>query len=267
MEHSFYVISWTDVFVSLALVALCLFLIRWWRIGLEKIIIIGTIRSFIQLSVMGYVLTFFFGLEHWIYMVCLIMLMILIASFEANRRLDIPIKGYFMMNVYSMSITVFIVLGTTLQFILDVEPWFYPYAMIPIAGMIIGNGLNSATLTTNRFIGELKHREDEIETLLALGASPRAAVDTSIREAIRAALIPNINGLMLVGLVQIPGVMTGQIIAGVDPLIAIRYQIMIMYMWLTTATLANVLTQAMVYRQFFTSNMQLRKELFRVNSR
>ncbi len=266
MEHSFYIISWTDVFVSLALVALCLFLIKWWRIGLEKTILIGTIRSFIQLSIMGYVLTFFFGLDHWIFMVCLIIIMILIASFEANRRLEVPIKGYFMMNVFSMSITIIIVLGTILQFILDVEPWFYPYAMIPIAGMIIGNGLNSATLTTNRFIGELKHRENEIDTLLSLGASPRAAVDTSIREAIRAALIPNINGLMLVGLVQIPGVMTGQIIAGVDPLIAVRYQIMIMYMWLTTATLANVLTQGMVYKHFFTSKMQLRKELFRVKN-
>ena len=141
--------------------------------------------------------------------------------------------------------------------------WFYPYAMIPIAGMIIGNGLNSATLTTNRLVAELEHREDEIETLLSLGAPPRAAVDGSIREAIRAALIPNINGLMLVGIVQIPGVMTGQIIAGVDPLIAVRYQIMIMYMWLTTATLANILTQGLVYKKFFTPLQQLKKELFR----
>lgn len=263
MEHSFYVITWTDVFVSLSLVALCLAVIKWWRIGLEKTILIGTIRAFIQLTIMGYVLTYFFGQDHWLFMICLIIVMILIASFEATRRLDIPIKGYFAITAFSTMVTVIIVLGTILQFILDVEPWFYPYAMIPIAGMIIGNGLNSATLTTNRLVGEMEHREDEIETVLSLGAPPRAAVDSSIRDSIKAALIPNINGLMLVGIVQIPGVMTGQILAGVDPLIAIRYQIMIMYMWLTTATLANVLTQWLVYRQFFTPLQQLKKDLFR----
>lgn len=263
MDHSFYIITWTDVFVSLSLVALCLALIKWWRIGLEKTILIGTIRAFIQLTIMGYVLTYFFGQNHWLFMVGLIIIMILIASYEATRRLDIPIKGYFAITAFSTMVTVIIVLGTILQFILDVEPWFYPYAMIPIAGMIIGNGLNSATLTTNRLVAELEHREDEIETLLSLGAPPRAAADGSIRESIRAALIPNINGLMLVGIVQIPGVMTGQIIAGVDPLIAVRYQIMIMYMWLTTATLANILTQGLVYKQFFTPLQQLKKELFR----
>jgi len=264
MEHSFYIITWEDVFVSLALVALSLFLIKWWRIGLEKTVLIGTIRAFIQLSIMGYVLTYFFGQDHWLFLVCLIILMILFASYEAKKRLDIPIKGYFAMTAMSMLVTVIIVLGTIIKFILDVDPWYYPYAMIPLAGMIIGNGLNSTTLTTNRLLGEMQHRENEIETLLALGAPPRAAVDRGIREAIKAALIPNINGLMLVGLVQIPGVMTGQILAGIDPLIAVRYQIMIMYMWLTTATLANILTQGLVYRKFFTHNLQFNKEMFRM---
>lgn len=263
MEHRFYILTWTDVFVSLTLVALCIALIKWWKIGLEKTIFIGTIRAFIQLTMMGYVLTFFFRLDHWIYMVGLILLMITIACFESTRRLDKPLKGYFIIIAFSMVITVVIVLGTILQFILDVEPWFYPYAMIPIAGMIIGNGLNSVTLTTNRFIGEVELREKEIETLLSLGAPPRMAVNEAIKQSIRAALIPNINGLMIVGIVQIPGVMTGQILAGVDPLIAVRYQIMIMYMWITTAALANILTQSFIYRQFFTDQLQLKKELYR----
>ncbi len=263
MEHSFYVITWTDVIVSLSLVALCLALIKWWRIGLEKMILIGTLRAFVQLSLMGYILTYFFGQRHWLFMVSLIVIMIFIASIEAVRHLEVPIRNYFFVIAGSMTLTVIVVLGTILQFILDVHPWFYPYAMIPIAGMIIGNGLNSATLTTNRLVGELEHREQEIETLLSLGAPPRAAVDTAIRKSIKAALIPNINGLMLVGIVQIPGVMTGQILAGVDPLIAVRYQIMIMYMWITTATLVTVLTQALIYRQFFTQHQQLQIELLR----
>ncbi|MBT5269416.1 MAG: ABC transporter permease, partial [Candidatus Marinimicrobia bacterium] len=123
--------------------------------------------------------------------------------------------------------------------------------------------LNSTALTANRFVGELKHREKEIETLLALGATPKLAVYDSMKASIHAALIPNINAMMTVGLVQLPGVMTGQILAGIDPIIAVRYQIMIMYMWFTTATLANMIMLAIVYRQYFTSKLQLRRELLR----
>lgn len=265
MEHSFYIITWQDVFVSLVLVAFCLALIKWWRVGLEKTILIGTVRTFVQLSIMGYVLTWFFGQEHWLFMIGLILAMILIASFEGYRRQEVKVPGYFSIVVFSMSLTVVLILGTILGFILDVKPWYMPYAMIPIAGMIIGNGLNSLTLTTNRLVSELHHREDEIELFLSLGAPPRAAVEEAMRESVKAALIPNINALMMVGLVQIPGVMTGQILAGVDPLIAVKYQIMIMYMWITTSTMANVLTQALVIRKFFTSQQQLKREMLRTS--
>ena len=164
----------------------------------------------------------------------------------------------------SLLIIVFIVVLLILQFILHTKPWYYPYAMIPIAGMIIGNGLNSATLTVNRFIGEINHREKEIEMLLSLGAPPRAAIQDALRESVKAALLPNVNAMMTVGLVQLPGVMTGQILSGIDPLIAVRYQIMIMYMWVTTATMMNILVLALVYRRFFTPQWQLKRELLRV---
>jgi putative ABC transport system permease protein len=135
--------------------------------------------------------------------------------------------------------------------------------MIPISGMIIGNALNSATLTVNRFVSEITHRENEIEMYLSLGAPVKSAVHDSFMESVRAALIPNINGLMMVGLVQLPGIMTGQILAGIDPLIAIRYQIMIMYMWISTATMVDIIVLNLVYRQFFTPQMQLRNSLLR----
>ncbi|MEE8341286.1 MAG: ABC transporter permease, partial [Candidatus Neomarinimicrobiota bacterium] len=95
----------------------------------------------------------------------------------------------------------------------------------------------------------------------SLGAPVKSAVHDSFKKSIRAALLPNINGLMTVGLVQLPGVMTGQILAGINPLIAIRYQIMIMYMWITTVTMVDILVLNLVYRQFFTPQMQLKREL------
>ncbi len=265
MENAFYAITWTDVMASLVLMILALAMIRWWKIGLEKTLLIGTVRTFVQLSLMGYVLTFFFRQERWEFMVGLVTIMILIAAWEGYRRQEsIKIPNYFLILSGSMVVTVCLILGTILQFILRVEPWFYPYAMIPIAGMIIGNTLNSSTLTVNRFIGELNHREKEIEMLLSLGAPPRAAVHDALRDSIRAALIPNINALMTVGLIQLPGVMTGQILSGIDPLVAVRYQIMIMYMWVTASTLMNILVLGLVYRRFFTPQWQLRRDLLRL---
>jgi len=250
--------------LSFILIALSIGLIRWMKIGLEQSLIIGTIRTFLQLGLMGYVLTWFFTQDNWLFMVCLILGMILIAGFEGTRRQkEYKIPHLFWILTGSILTAVLIVLGIILKFILDVEPWFYPYAMIPIAGMIIGNALNSSTLAVNRFIGEMKHREHEIEMLLSLGASPRNAIDDAMKSALRAALLPNINGLMMVGLVQLPGVMTGQILSGVDPLIAVRYQIMIMYMWISTVAITDILVLLLVYRQFFTEKAQLKKSLLR----
>ena len=264
MTQTFYAITWTDVLVSLIFVGIAIFLIRWWKIGLEKTLLIGTFRTFIQLTAMGYILTYFFQQHHWSFMVGLVSLMIIVASYEGYRRL----KKYNIPNVFwillgSFCFTVLIVLGLILKLILSTEPWYYPYAMIPISGMIIGNALNSATLTVNRFVSEITHRENEIEMYLSLGAPVKSAVHDSFLESVRAALIPNINGLMMVGLVQLPGIMTGQILAGIDPLIAIRYQIMIMYMWISTATMVDIIVLNLVYRQFFTPQMQLRKSLLR----
>jgi putative ABC transport system permease protein len=125
--------------------------------------------------------------------------------------------------------------------------------------------LNTTTLTINRFVGELEHREQEIETLLSLGAPARIAVQPCIRESIKAALLPIVNSMMMVGLVQLPGVMTGQILAGIDPMIAVRYQIMIMYMWVTSATLTNIMVITIVARQYFTPLHQLKKTLLRTD--
>lgn len=264
MTQTFYAITWTDVFVSFIFVAIAIALIRWWKIGIEKTLLIGTFRTFIQLAAMGYILTYFFQQHHWSFMVGLVSLMIIIASYEGYRRLKkYAIPKIFWILLGSFFFTVFIVLGLILKFILSVEPWYYPYAMIPIAGMIIGNSLNSATLTVNRFVSEINHRENEIEMYLSLGAPIKSAIHDSFMESVRAALLPNINALMMVGLVQLPGIMTGQILSGIDPLIAIRYQIMIMYMWISTATMVDILVLNLVYRQFFTPQMQLKRELLR----
>jgi putative ABC transport system permease protein len=194
-------------------------------------------------------------------MIVLILLMVLVASYESVRRQTLKIPNFFLISVASIIFSLVLVLTPILTVILDVRPWFNPYIMIPIAGMIIGNSLNSLSIAIHRFAGELNHRKLEVETFLSLGAPPRDAVQNAFNESVRAALIPSINSLMTVGLVQIPGVMVGQILAGASPITAIRYQIIIMYLWIASATISNIVGTLMVYRQYFTARAQLKTEL------
>lgn len=151
--------------------------------------------------------------------------------------------------------------------VVRVDPWYNPRYLIPLFGMIVGNAVNAAALAAERLSGEMESRRAEIEAYLALGASSERAAQTPVRQALRAALIPTINALVVVGIVSLPGMMTGQILAGVSPLAAIRYQIVVMFM-LTSAVAITAVGVTLWYRRsFFTPVLQLRNEPNRLGNR
>ena len=114
--------------------------------------------------------------------------------------------------------------------IVQVKPWYTPQYFIPLGGMIISNSMNAITISLDRLFSDLRKQRDEVELALCLGATFQEATGTILRESIRAGMIPSINSMMTVGLASIPGMMTGQILSGVSPLVAVRYQIMVMCM-------------------------------------
>jgi putative ABC transport system permease protein len=124
--------------------------------------------------------------------------------------------------------------------------------------MILGNAMNAAALAADRLAGEMETRHAEIEAYLALGASSVRAAREPVRRALRASLIPTVNSLMVVGIVSLPGMMTGQIIAGSDPLVAIRYQIVVMFMLASAVALAAVVVVLGYRKTFFNAAEQLR---------
>ena len=142
--------------------------------------------------------------------------------------------------------------------VVQVEPWYNPRYLIPLFGMIIGNAMNAAALAAERLEAEMESRRGEVEAYLALGATSRRASQEPARRALRASLIPTVNSLMVVGIVALPGMMTGQIIAGVSPLVAIRYQIVVMFMLASCVSIAATLVTSWYRRQFFTGAEQLR---------
>jgi len=184
----------------------------------------------LQLLLIGYVLTYIFETDKPVLVVLVVIFMIVMSSWIALRPLtDRGIKPYSIVTI-AIGMTGLGVLILVTQIILELPRWFEPRFVIPLAGMIFANSMNTISLAGERFHAELGRGADYL---------------SARRFAMEAAMIPQVNALLAVGLVSLPGMMTGQILSGVEPLIAARYQIMVMCMIFSTAGLAAVLYMAL----------------------
>jgi len=177
-----------------------------------KNLIYALLRMFIQLIGIGYLLTYIFNVDVVWYVLVILFLMLIVASWIALRTIESKKEIYLKVFV-SIFISGIFILFIDSVLVLKVSPWYAPRFIIPLAGMVFANAMNSVSLAVDRFYSELKNKH-EYKQARAI------ALNTS--------LIPITNSLFAVGLVSLPGMMTGQILSGVSPLIAVRYQIMIM---------------------------------------
>jgi putative ABC transport system permease protein len=153
----------------------------------------------------------------------------------------------------------FLVLAIVIGLVIRPRHWYDPQYTVPLAGMILGNSMTAGTLAVERLSSEIRARRLEIEAALSLGATSRQAGDRAIRAAVNAALLPTINVMMVVGIVQLPGMMTGQILAGNSPLQAVNYQILVTYMIAAAAAITGVSAALLAHRSIFTAAHQLRE--------
>lgn len=236
-------------------------LLSWRRdLGVHRDLLIGAVRCFAQLTLMGYLLRYVFDLDSAPAVLALLGAMVLLGAQTASGRLKSRLPGLFRLSLASVGVTSFLTLAFVTQVVVRVEPWYSPPYLIGLAGMIIGNAMNGSALAAERLVAELALRRREIEVLLALGATPRQACADAVRATIRASLIPPINSLMSVGLVHLPGIMTGQILGGARPDVATRYQVMIMYMLTFVSAVTAIIMTSLAVRRFFTPRLQLRGE-------
>ncbi|MBD3348444.1 MAG: iron export ABC transporter permease subunit FetB [Candidatus Eisenbacteria bacterium] len=260
MMEGYFEIGWTDVIISLSLIVVVLVVAVVQRLGIAKSVLIGAVRTFAQLMLIGYVLKFVFDLSKWYWVVLMLAVMLVVASRTAAARDECPCPGKLLLSGTAITAGVIITMLTVIGFVIRLRPWYTPHILIPITGMVIGNTMNAVALTISRFRGEVRSARQEVETALALGATPAEACVRQRRQAVRAALIPTINALMVVGLVQLPGMMSGQIIAGVLSVEAVRYQIVIMYMVASGAAVGSFVAVQLLRRQLFTRRQQLRAD-------
>ena len=255
-----YQITFGDVGISLILMVLAIMLSRLRRLGLERNLAIGTVRAFVQLTLIGYALRYLFKSDSPWVLGGVLIFMAAVAAFETGRRLDLPIRHFRLISFGALLITLLITGSVVVLLVIRPQPWFALSVTIPLGGMVLGNGLNVISQSANRFLGEMQLRRNEIEVALSLGATPANALHPTFRNAITSALIPAVNSLMTVGLVQLPGVMTGQILAGAPPLEAVKFQIVIMSMWVSTGLIAGLIATSLLSRLVINRRWQLRWE-------
>lgn len=247
--------SYIALTFSLIFVLTPMLLSKTLKLELEKDITIATVRSIIQLFIVGYILTFVFESEHPIYIILMIALMIGAATQNARKK-GIEIKGitwkliitYVFIEIFTQAI----LLGFQ---IVPAEPQY----IIPLTGMVVGNAMVLSILFLNRFIAEVEARQDETELILSLGGTPKQAIHTSLISSIKASMIPTIESQKTIGLVQLPGMMSGQIIAGADPLQAVQFQLLVLFLLLCTATLTSIILGFLSYPTLFNKRMQMLK--------
>jgi putative ABC transport system permease protein len=254
-------VSWFDLALAAPLILVAVALSRWQRLGLERGFIIGAVRALVQLMAVGYVLVYLFQSSRWWLVLLALGVMLAAATSASTRRgKKIPAKdrrALLGISGTAMLLASGVTLAYVTQVMLRVHPWYAPRYLIPLFGMIVGNAMTAAALAAERLASEMELRRGEVEAYLALGASPARAAAEPVRRALTAALIPSVNGLMVVGLVQLPGMMTGQILAGQSPLLAVRYQIVVVFMLAGATAMTAAMVVLWYRRTFFTPAAQL----------
>lgn len=246
-------LSITSLLFASSLILVSLLFSYYQKLKLEKDTIIGVIRAVIQLTVVGYILNYIFGLKNPLFTTFLILFMLFNASYNAAKR------GKGIKNGMIISFTA-IGLGTAVTLTVLVMAGaikYEPYQIVPVSGMIISNAMVAIGLCYRQLISNFKNRRQEVETKLALGADVMISSIELIRDSIRTGMQPTIDSMKTLGLVSLPGMMTGLILAGTSPIIAIRYQIMVTFMLLSTTSIAAFIACYMSYRSFFNERKEL----------
>ena len=244
--------TYTSLSLTLLFVLIPLILSKTLKLGLERDTIIATVRSVIQLLAVGYLLNFIFESESILYIVLMISLMIVVATLNARKK-GKEIPGITWKLIVTLLSVEAVIMGVLLG--LQIIPATANF-VIPISGMMIGNSMVLSILFLNRFKAEIDAAEDTIELILSLGGTPKQAIHQQLINAIKASMIPTIEAQKTIGLVQLPGIMSGQIIGGANPIEAVQFQILIIFALLTCATLSSIILGFLIYPTLFNERMQ-----------
>lgn len=258
--------SWSGLLIAIVPLLIGLAILTGRGLGQARPLAIAAARMAAQLTALGFVLGAVFAVDRpWL--VVAIALLMLTASAQAissrqSRKIGRPGLEAFL----SMGTSVSVVLWVSTRLALGLTPWHSAQVTLPILGMILGNSVSGLALAADRFDSELRLQRELVELRLSLGATARQAALPALRAAVKAGLTSTINGMTIAGIVSIPGMATGQILAGSDVATALRYQVLIYLMIAGTVVPGLLLMLRLRFRHYFTASQQIRPGVLDGNS-
>ena len=248
-------ISLGEVAASIALVAIAIAVSFWRRAELERDLAVAVLRSFVQLTAIGYVIQAIFDSDSLWLVAALLAVMVGFGAFTARSRAK-AVPGALGPLVLALSAAGAITLGLVLALgVFEAEPRY----LVPVGGMVIGNSMTAAAVALNRLADEVRGQAPLIESILALGGTSRQAAAGLVTRSLRSGMIPLIDSTKTTGIVFFPGTMVGMLVAGAEPIDAVRLQLILLWVLLGSVALAALIAVSLGYRGFFTSAHQLRE--------
>jgi putative ABC transport system permease protein len=227
------------------------------RLQLERRLAIAAVRTVVQLLLVGYVLKWVFEARSFFPLLAAMCFMFVVAAREGVKRPKRRFGGMTWLALLALIVSGMLTTSTVTALIIGVRPWYKPQYLIPLLGMVLGNQLTALSLCLDQILGILSERRSEIEMELAHGATRWEAARDAVGEGVRSGMIPVINSMMVVGIVSLPGMMTGQILAGADPHVAVEYQMVVMFMIAGATALSCIIMAMLTYRRLFNARHQL----------
>jgi putative ABC transport system permease protein len=239
--------------IAMILLAVLIFVSRWQGLRIANKLIVGTVRGTIQIILMGMILIYIFALENVIVIFGVLTFMGFFAAHTVSSNLD-DIPGVFKASLPGILLGSLTVMAASVA--LQVIPPIGEY-VIPMGGMVIGNAMTLSSLIIDRMWSNAQKQRGLLETALALGASPIQATEMTIRESIESGLLPNLNRYASLGIVSIPGFMSGLIIGGANAIAAALYQVMVFIMIFLAAVIVGYVVSRLFLREMFNDRLQI----------
>ena len=244
-----------EVAATLALVGIAAAVSFWRRTELEGDLGVAVLRSFLQLTAVGYVIQAIFDSDSLWLVAALLAGMVAFGTATARRR-AVEVPSATVPLALALAAAAAITLGLVVALgVFDPEPQY----LVPVGGMVIGNSMTAAAVSLNRLADEVSSSAREIEASLALGATSRQAAAGIVTRSLRSGMIPLVDSTKTTGVVFFPGAMVGMLLAGAEPVDAVRLQMILLWALLGSVALAALLATSLAYRNFFTAAHQLRE--------
>ena len=257
-------INYFRLFLGYALMLIPILILWYYKTGLVKDTIIATLRMTVQLLLVGLYLEYIFKINNTLLNIAWVLIMALLASYTIIKRSGLRYKVFLLPVLISSLISILVIDAYFLGFIIKLDNIFDARYLIPITGMLLGNTIRNVIISLNSFYNRIDDEQNLYRWYLANGATRSEALLPFMRDALKKAFNPVIANTAIMGLISLPGMMTGQILGGSDPNVAVKYQIMLMITIFSSGILNVLLSITFSNRFAFDSYGNLKKDIFEV---